>query len=93
MKFLSNKGVQGTAHRVRCPLTPDVGRNTMNTNKKQKLVEQISALKSEQAKLEKEWDRIDNEGSQAPQQNQISKQLGIINDQIEALEKQLSKLT
>ena len=21
----SNKGVQGTAHKVRCPLTPDVG--------------------------------------------------------------------
>ena len=22
---MSNKGVQGTAHKVRCPLTPDVG--------------------------------------------------------------------
>ena len=24
MKIASNKGVQGTAHKVRCPLTPDV---------------------------------------------------------------------
>ena len=24
-KIRSNKGVQGTAHKVRCPLTPDVG--------------------------------------------------------------------
>jgi len=30
MKIASNKGVQGTAHKVRCPLTPDVGHEAMN---------------------------------------------------------------
>ena len=30
MKIRSNKGVQGTAHKVRCPLTPDVGTKEMN---------------------------------------------------------------
>ena len=30
MKIASNKGVQGTAHKVRCLLTPDVGHEAMN---------------------------------------------------------------
>ena len=44
MKMKPNKGVQGTAHKVRCPLTPDV-RSHIDNNKK-------GAMKNDSHKLE-----------------------------------------